>query len=1089
MTVTVQREKLSLKTYGVGAPEKNPTFFEKRVYQGSCGKVYPLPFIDKVHDEAHEQDYDSIRLENEFVRVVLLPELGGRIYLAQDKTNNDYNFFYKNDVIKPALVGLAGPWLSGGVEFNWPQHHRPGTYMPTDVEIEKEDDGSITVWMSEHDPIERLKGMHGIRLKPNSALIELRARLYNRTPLTQTFLWWANVAAEVHEQYQSFFPPDVHHVADHAARAISSFPQANNPYYGIDYQDRPQANDLTRYSNIPVPTSYMVCNTQYDFFGGYDSSQNGGFIHVANRHIAPGKKQWTWGNHDFGWAWDRELTDDNGPYVELMAGVYTDNQPDFTYLKPYETKTFSQFWWGFKNLGPVQNANHQLAIRLSKENTGFDIGVAASEALEDLEIEILQDDARVHQCRSSISPDQPWQLQDKLDLNDDQNGIAVIVKDAQGQVLLSYTHHPTENEQNHELPDAATEAPAPRDITSIEELYLTGEHLEQYRHPTRDPEDYWREAINRDALDSRSRTALGRFALKKGCFQEAVDHLRLAVQRLTRRHPNPVTGEAHYFLGLSLHYQKQHQEAYAALYKATWSYEWRSCAYYQLALLDLKLGDSKQALEHLKLCLSTNSDHNQAQVLMASIWRRQGQKDKAMDILNEVLQRDPLDLWAIAEQDRLGHGQKLMDVCRNDAQSIIDICLDDISAGAYTEALALIETHERAPQSPCATPNPLQRSNTTTYLKAWLLEQVGDTQLSRDALKTASKQSSDYFFPSRLEEQIVLEWAIEAQRQDANAAYALGNFYYDRKRHHDAIASWENAQQWGSEYATVYRNLGIGYWNIHRDAEAALKAYASAVTLNPNDPRLCFEHDQLRKKCEHKLQDRLDTLLTKKNLVLTRDDACVELARLYNQTQQPEKALELLMSRRFHPWEGGEGQVLEQYTSARLQLGQQCLSLKQADKALEHFQLAMQTPDNLGEAYHLLQAKANVNYWLGMAHRALGQEEQAISHFEQSAAERGDFQGMAVTEHSELSYDRGLSLLELKRYDEAEQLFNDIIRYAEQLKRQPAVIDYFATSLPDLLVFEDDLNEKQHQRAERLLQLGQKGRELVEQVQATPAMV
>ena len=132
----------------------------------------------------------------------------------------------------------------------------------------------------------------------------------------------------------------------------------------MDYQNRPGANDLAWYKNIPVPTSYMVCQTQFDFFGGYDFKAGGGFVHVADRHIAPGKKQWTWGNHAFGYAWDRELTDANGPYIELMAGVFTDNQPDFSYLAPYETKTFSQFWWPIQGIGPVQQATARRALRM-----------------------------------------------------------------------------------------------------------------------------------------------------------------------------------------------------------------------------------------------------------------------------------------------------------------------------------------------------------------------------------------------------------------------------------------------------------------------------------------------------------------------------------------------------------------------------------------------------------------------------------------------------------------------------------------------------------------------------------------------------
>ncbi|HEX7260894.1 MAG TPA: DUF5107 domain-containing protein, partial [Luteolibacter sp.] len=466
MSVTAKLESLVIPTYPVGVPEKNPLFFEKRVYQGSNGKVYPVPFIDKVHDEAVNTTYRSARLENEFVRLVMLPEIGGRIFIGQDKTNLDYDFFYRQDVIKPALVGLAGPWISGGVEFNWPQHHRPGTFMPTDVFIEEEADGARTVWFSEHDPIHRLKGMHGIRLRPGSSLIELRGRLYNRTAMTRTFLWWANVAARVHAQYQSFFPPDVHYVADHAVRASSSFPVADNPYYGVPYHEREGANDLSWYRNIPVPTSYMVCQTRFDFFGGYDHEAGGGFIHVADRQIAPGKKQWTWGDHAFGWAWDRELTDSNGPYVELMAGVYTDNQPDFTYLHPYETKTFSQFWWPIQGLGPVQNADTRAALRLVvNEDRSIDLGVCVSSAISGATVALTQSGRTLWEGRMDLVPGTAWKKDDLRFDGESESQLELVLSDAGGNTVLIY--QPVDRNTLVRDRQVATEPPAAESIDSL----------------------------------------------------------------------------------------------------------------------------------------------------------------------------------------------------------------------------------------------------------------------------------------------------------------------------------------------------------------------------------------------------------------------------------------------------------------------------------------------------------------------------------------------------------------------------------------------------------------------------------------------
>ncbi len=218
-------------------PDPNPMFLEKRVYQGSSGRVYPLPFTDRIATEPRMRSWRAIHIENEFIRLMILPEIGGRIHVGLDKTN-DYDFFYRQNVIKPALVGLAGPWISGGVEFNWPQHHRPATFMPVSVEMERHADGSVTVWCSDYDRISGMKGMHGICLHPGRAVVELQVRLYNATAVTQSFLWWANAAVRVHERYQSFFPTDVSHVADHARRAVSSFPLCDGAYYGIDYGQR-----------------------------------------------------------------------------------------------------------------------------------------------------------------------------------------------------------------------------------------------------------------------------------------------------------------------------------------------------------------------------------------------------------------------------------------------------------------------------------------------------------------------------------------------------------------------------------------------------------------------------------------------------------------------------------------------------------------------------------------------------------------------------------------------------------------------------------------------------------------------------------
>ncbi len=397
-----------IDTYPVPPPDHNPLFLEQRVYQGSSGRVYPNPVTDRVSDTPRPTSWEAIHLENEYLRVMVLPAIGGRIHVVQDRRTG-YDIVYRQNVIKPALVGLLGPWISGGIEFNWPQHHRPSTYMPTDWAIETLPDGGAVAWCSEHEPTERMKGMHGVVLRPDSSVLELQVRLTNRTPLVQTFLWWANVAVRVHDDYEAFFPPDVTYVADHAKRAMSTFPVAHGHYYGVDYGSRPPREaDLRWYRNIPVPTSYMAMGTNKDFFGGYDHAADEGYVHWADHAISPGKKLWTWGNHEFGYAWDRELTDTDGPYVELMAGVFTDNQPDFAFLLPGEVRTFSQSWYPIVGTGPVQEANLDAAVSLERTSSGLHVGVAVTRPLTAASIRLERDSGPILERTVDLAPDQPF---------------------------------------------------------------------------------------------------------------------------------------------------------------------------------------------------------------------------------------------------------------------------------------------------------------------------------------------------------------------------------------------------------------------------------------------------------------------------------------------------------------------------------------------------------------------------------------------------------------------------------------------------------------------------------------------------------
>jgi tetratricopeptide (TPR) repeat protein len=1053
--VKVWSEPVAIPSYMPAPAEPLPMFLDNRVYQGSSGKVYPLPVIERIASEPCDRLWDAIHLENEFLRVMVLPQIGGRIHIGLDKTNG-YDFFYRQNVIKPALVGLAGPWISGGVEFNWPQHHRPATFMPAEVSIERHADGSATVWCSQHDPLSHMKGMHGVCLHPDKALIELKARLYNRTEEVQTFLWWANVATRVHERYQSFFPPDVRYVVDHAKRAVTSFPRSDRPYYGVDYpfraaqgvpeQQQPRCfrpdgsyspDDLSWYANIPVPTSYMITATDQDFFGGYDHAAQGGVVHVANHHISPGKKQWTWGNHEFGYSWDRCLTDDDGPYIELMAGVYTDNQPDFSFLAPGETRTFSQFWYPIRNIGVPQAANLQAAMSLRVEGRAAHIGVCVTEALPNAHVLLRSQGNPISEWHQSISVAEPLIVTAQLPDGVSEESLSITLE-CHGRRLLQYV--PGEV-RPAPAPEAATEPPPPENVASNDELYLTGLHLQQYRHATRSPEPYWREAIRRDPGDARANTALGAWHLKRGEFALAEAHLRAAIARLTHRNPNPYDGEAHYQLGLALRHQRRFDEAYAAFYKSAWNAAWRAPAFRALAELDARSARWQECLDHATLSLRVDADNLNAQALRALALRSLGRNTEAQAQLREALQLDPLHAWS-----RHLDSEALPE----DGQDRLDLAFDYARCGLLAEAIDVLTGDVSIAENDGS--GPMRH-----YTRAVLLDELGECDASLLAYAEAATLPTAYVFPNRIEEILVLEAAIAARPDDARAPLYLGNLLYDRRRHSEAIVQWKCAAELDPTCVAAQRNLGIAYFNVEHNPAAALAAFDHAFAADAASARILYERDQLWKRTGVAPSTRLEELLSHPDLPVQRDDLSVELATLLNHTVQPQQALDLLLSRQFQPWEGGEGLVLSQFVRASILLARQAIANNEPRLARGLLRAALNPPHSLGEARHLLASKSEPLYWLGLATAADNDPEEARQIWQSGVQNSTDFQQMAVAEVSASTFWVATCLDALGEHEAATALFHMIHEFALQLEHQRPAVDYFATSLPTMLLFDDDL--------------------------------
>ncbi len=1052
-SVSVWEETVLIPTYEIGDAEKNPMFLEKRVYQGSCGKVYPYPTIETISTEKTAKAYRAVYLENKYLKIMLLPELGGRIQRALDKTNH-YDFVYYNQVIKPALVGLTGPWISGGIEFNWPQHHRPTTFLPTDYKLQQNEDGSCSVLIHDVDRMYGTKSITKFTLYPGKAYLEIEGQLYNRTALPQTFLWWANPAVVVNEHTQSIFPPDVHAVMDHGKRDVSSFPIATGTYYKHDYS---AGVDISRYINIPVPTSYMAESSKYDFVGGYDYSKNAGILHIADHHISPGKKQWTWGCGDFGQAWDRNLTDEDGPYIELMTGVYTDNQPDFTWLKPMEEKTFKQYFMPYKAAHEVKNATVDALVHFSYKNDTASLVCYATSLQENAEITLTASNDLIFQETVTLSPVDVFTKELTVTGRKEED-FRLSVRSA-GKCLVSYQ---SEEKTTHALPEPAKAAPAPEEIATNEELYLTGQHLEQYRHATFLPDPYYLEGLKRDALDIRINNAYGSLLLRRGQFAASEVYFRNAIKRLTERNPNPYDSEAYYLLGLALFYQEKEDEAYDMFYKATWTNEQQEMSFYYLAALDARRGEWQRACEHTEKALVKNAHNIKARGLKAYLLHKLGQKISAEKQIDENLTLDAFDyVSGFLGATLSGSAVEIAELhrqMRHFPENYLMAATDFAEFGAYEEALAVL--------SSCKTEHPMLH-----YYKAYYQDK---SDLScADEISCAEQSDSSYCFPNKLEDIAVLRFAAGFS-QTPKAKYYLGCLFYDKLQWKDAVALWEASLQEDETFPTVHRNLALAYYNKCNEPDKAKTSLETAFALNTSDARIFLELDQLYKKLGVHYDARLRNYEAHPDLIRLRDDLYVEYITLVHLCGAPEKALTCMNSHPFHPWEGGEGKITTQYVLCKLALAKKALLANDFTTAEVLLREALVYPENLGEGKLEGTRHNHIFYHLGLALEGQGKTDAAMDCY-RTATIGTDEPASAMyynDQPADMIYYQGLAFQKLGEDDAANARFDRLKAYGETHLDDMVKIDYFAVSLPDFLIFDDDYTLQNKVHCHYLIGLG-----------------
>lgn len=1025
--VKISEQEWTIPTYKVSPADKNPMFFKGESYQGASKYIYPYAMNDVISNDKSDQKWKALILENEYIKLCVTPEIGGKLYYGTDKSNG-YNFIYKNGVVKPSNIGMLGAWVSGGIEWCVIHHHRASTLLPVDYDLKENEDGSKTIWIGETEPRHDMRWTIGITAYPGKSYYSADVKIINSTPYTNTFLYWANVAAHTNKDYQVIFPPSVQIATYHAKNSFTHWPVSTEVYNGYDFT---AGVDLSWWKNSVSQDSYFAYDLKEDFMGGYDHGKETGTVHIGDHNIVKGAKLWEWGSGEAGQATEARLTDGSGPYVEIMVGAFSDNQPDYTWIRPYEVKTFKQYWYPVKDIQGFKNANLNGAVNLEKrsDNSVF-LGYYSTQKVASARILLKRNGETIFEKTVEISPEKTFTETIKVIAPFDIKEISTeMINMENKEVLVSY--QPAETKKPEILPEIVKKPLPPAEISTVEELYLTGSRILQFYNPTLNAMDYFNEALRHDPYDIRTNTAVGNMHLRNGEYNLARGYFSKAIKRLTKDYTRPSACEPLYLQGLTLKKLGLYDEAIDTLYRSSWDYAWHSAAYIELSRISSLNGDLKKALGQINESLSTNAENNSAINLKTTILRNLNNVDDAKATIARVLKKDPLDFRAANEDYLLSKNSDLPEIAekklndlsrkmRDFDQNYLEIAVGYINDGFFAEAEDVLKRFSGKNQE-------------ISYYLGYLQDKKGNRQEAEKYFKEASEQPVDYGFPFRLETEKVLSLASEYNPGDAKPCYYLGNLLYD-KQPAKAIENWEKAVKLGPSLAIAWRNLGWGYYQFSHDIPKAIKAYEKAMEVKSDDPVYYAELDPLYEMNNTPIARRAEVFEGKNETVRQRDDSFVREIIVLNLSGQSEKAVQYLTNSNFH-FREGSSRVRDITVDAHLLLGKKLFEEKKYDLALSQF-LAVAEPlaknSTAGDT-----RSPQIDYYVGLTYEALGKKSNAKSYFTRSA-------NQSDTDINFIRYYQGLSLMKLGNKLKASELFNQLISEGDKKVNKTSDVDFFA---------------------------------------------
>jgi len=885
----IKEERQTIKTYPFSEPDPVPILTRRPT-------IYPYFFFTGFSTESIDKDWTVVTLENDYIKVLVLPEVGGKVYGAIEKSTGK-EFIYLNEVLKFRQIAMRGPWTSGGTEFNFGVvGHTPTVATPVDYFLRENDDGSVSCYVGTYDLTSRTRWSAEIRLPMNKAWYQTQILWYNASPFHQSYYSWSNNAVKADYDLQYFYPGDMYRPHGFSA-PMDSWP--------VNKKGR----DLSWYknNNFGADQSHFVMGVYENFFGGYWHDTEFGFGHWALYDDMPGKKMWIWALSRQGAIWEDLLTDTDGQYSEPQAGRFY-SQDDHGFFTPYTGDIWKEIIFPYKKIGGMAKATPYGVLNAEKKDNVVKIGVCA---LQD-----LNEDLVVRQQGRE-------QYREKLDLKPMEvykRTVTLSSKGGEIEVCVGNKIRYTDNSKANDISRPIHYHYV--DESTVEGIYLAGEYHENRRNYNTAMEKY-KTCIEREPLHIRAMTRLAEIYCRRGEYKKALEY---AARVLKNSMYDP---DGNYIYGVTSRYMGNLVDAKETLGWAARSMKYRSAAYCQLAEIHVLEGDYETALEYARRSIDFNRFNIRTHEVMAIIYRKTGKPEKAREILNQLNETDPLNHLIRFEHYMLDKSSRNLKKFKSmihtelPHESYLEMALSYVKLGLREEAVTILKNSPPYP--------------TIYYWLAYLNRDKSPDE-AESMLAKAGKMSPELVFPFREETIPVLEWVIERQPHDWKPTYYLGLIYWSKGRTEEALEFFKKCGETG--YAPFYLAFGS------LDGENDIAHYKKALSVN--DETWQTWHYLIQKyNQKHNYGEalRLSEKAVQKfpeEIRITMDYA----SSLFN-TGQYVKCLKQLGTVVFLPYEGG-WEAHNLFMRTQIYLALEMMKKGQYRKALDYLEASKEYPERLG---------------------------------------------------------------------------------------------------------------------------------------------